>query len=68
MLTFQVARAAAGQARPGGTPLFMTGARQPGVVLPAAAIAAAALPALGANLALELAPVRGNPPPRSHHV
>ena len=62
MLTLQVARNAMGIVRPGGTLVFMTGtgARQPGVGLSVAAIAAAALPALVANLALELAPVRVN--------
>jgi len=62
ILTLQVARYAAGKVRPGGTLLFMTGtgARQPGVGLSIAAIAAAALPALTANLALEVAPVRVN--------
>jgi NAD(P)-dependent dehydrogenase (short-subunit alcohol dehydrogenase family) len=62
LLTFQVARGAAGKVRPGGTLLFMTGtaARHPGVGLGIAAIFAAALPALTANLALELAPIRVN--------
>jgi len=62
LLALQVARDAAGTMRPTGTLLFMTGtgARQPGVGLTIAAIAAAALPALTANLALELAPVRVN--------
>jgi NAD(P)-dependent dehydrogenase (short-subunit alcohol dehydrogenase family) len=62
MLTLQVARDAMGTVRPGGTLLFMTGTgtRQPGVGLSIAAITAAALPALVANLGLELAPVRVN--------
>ena len=61
-LTLHVARDAAGKVRPGGTLLFMTGtgARRPGPGLAIAAITAAALPALTANLALELAPVRVN--------
>ena len=48
--------------KPGGTLLFMggTGARRPGVGLGIAATLTAALPALTANLALELAPVRVN--------
>ena len=61
-LTLHVARNAAGKMRPGGTLLFMTGtgARHPGIGLTIAAIEAAALPAITANLALELAPVRVN--------
>jgi NAD(P)-dependent dehydrogenase (short-subunit alcohol dehydrogenase family) len=61
-LTLQVARDAADKVRPGGTLLFITGtgARRPGVGLAMASIVAAALPALTANLALELAPVRVN--------
>jgi NAD(P)-dependent dehydrogenase (short-subunit alcohol dehydrogenase family) len=62
LLTLRVARRAAVAVRPGGTLLYMTGtgARRPGVGLSIAAIFAAALPALTANLALELAPVRVN--------
>jgi NAD(P)-dependent dehydrogenase (short-subunit alcohol dehydrogenase family) len=58
----EVARGVAGGVRPGGTLIFMTGtaARRPGIGLSIAAILAAALPALTANLALELAPVRVN--------
>jgi NAD(P)-dependent dehydrogenase (short-subunit alcohol dehydrogenase family) len=61
-LTLQVARDAADKVRPGGTLLFMsgTGARRPGVGLAIASTVTAALPALVANLALELAPVRVN--------
>jgi NAD(P)-dependent dehydrogenase (short-subunit alcohol dehydrogenase family) len=61
-LTLQVARDAAGKVRPGGTLIFMTGtaARRAGAGLAIAATVAAALPALTANLALELAPVRVN--------
>jgi NAD(P)-dependent dehydrogenase (short-subunit alcohol dehydrogenase family) len=61
-LTLHVARDAADKVRPGGTLLFMTGtaARQTGAGLAIAATVAAALPALTANLALELAPVRVN--------
>ena len=61
-LTLHVARDAADKARPGGTLLFITGtgARHPGLGLGIASTLAAALPALTANLALELAPVRVN--------
>jgi NAD(P)-dependent dehydrogenase (short-subunit alcohol dehydrogenase family) len=62
LLVLRAARHCAGAVRPGGTLLYMTGtgARRPGVGLSIAAIFAAALPALTANLALELAPVRVN--------
>ena len=62
LLMLQVARNAAGKVRPGGTLLFMggTGARRPGIGLGIASAVTAALPALTANLALELAPVRVN--------
>jgi NAD(P)-dependent dehydrogenase (short-subunit alcohol dehydrogenase family) len=62
MLALQVARHAAGKMKPGGTLLFMggTGARRPGVGTGIASTVTAALPALIANLALELAPVRVN--------
>ncbi len=62
LLVLQVARNAAHKVRPGGTLLFMggTGARRPGVGLGIASTVTAALPALTANLALELAPVRVN--------
>jgi NAD(P)-dependent dehydrogenase (short-subunit alcohol dehydrogenase family) len=58
----QVARNAIGKVRPGGTLLFMggTGARRPAAGLAIAAAVTAALPALVANLALELAPIRVN--------
>ena len=48
--------------RPGGSLLFVggTGARRPGVGLAIASTLTAALPALTANLALELAPTRVN--------
>ena len=61
----QVARHAAGKVRPGGTLLFMsgTGARRPGIGLALAATVTAALPALVANLALEIAPVRSTSSP-----
>ena len=62
LLALQVARNAAPKVRPGGTLLFMggTGARRPSVGLAIASAMTAALPALTANLALELAPVRVN--------
>jgi len=62
LLVLQVARNAAHKVRPGGTLLFMsgTGGRRPGIGLALASTVTAALPALTANLALELAPVRVN--------
>ncbi len=62
LLVLQVARNAAHKVRPGGTLLFMggTGVRRPGIGVGIASTVAAALPALTANLALELAPVRVN--------
>jgi NAD(P)-dependent dehydrogenase (short-subunit alcohol dehydrogenase family) len=58
----RVARLAAPRMRAGGTLLFVggTGARHPSVGLALAAAVTAATPALVANLALELAPVRVN--------
>ena len=62
LLAFQIGRQAADKVRPGGTLLFMggTGARRPGVGLGLASTVTAAMPALVASLALELAPVRVN--------
>jgi NAD(P)-dependent dehydrogenase (short-subunit alcohol dehydrogenase family) len=62
LLALQVARHAANRVRPGGTLLLMggTGARRPGIGLAIASTVTAALPALTASLALELAPVRVN--------
>jgi NAD(P)-dependent dehydrogenase (short-subunit alcohol dehydrogenase family) len=62
MLMVGVARHAAGKLRPGGTLLFMggTGARHPGVGVGLSSAMTAALPALTASLALEIAPVRIN--------
>src|SRR5262245_50381227 len=62
LLPMHIARSVTGRVRPGGTLLFMggTGGRRPalGLTLPGAITAAG--PALIANLALELAPVRVN--------
>lgn len=57
-----VARGSVGRVRPGGTLVFMggTGAKRPALGIGAVAAVTAALPALIANLALELAPVRVN--------
>jgi NAD(P)-dependent dehydrogenase (short-subunit alcohol dehydrogenase family) len=62
LLMLQVARNAAPKMRPGGTLLFMggTGGRRPGIGLGIVPTVTAALPALTASLALELAPVRVN--------
>jgi NAD(P)-dependent dehydrogenase (short-subunit alcohol dehydrogenase family) len=62
MLLLGVARHAASKVRPGGTLLSMAGisARDTGVGLSIGAAVNAALPALTANLALEIAPVRVN--------
>jgi NAD(P)-dependent dehydrogenase (short-subunit alcohol dehydrogenase family) len=62
MVMLGVARYAAGKVRPGGTLLFMggTGARRPAVGLGISSALTAALPALTASLALEVAPVRVN--------
>jgi len=62
LLTLRVAREARARVRSAGSLLFITGtgARRAGVGLTIAAIAAAALPAITANLALELAPIRVN--------
>ena len=61
-LAFHLARAAVGKVRPGGTLLFMggTGGRRPGVGLALIGALTAAHPALVANLAVELAPIRVN--------
>ena len=62
MLMLQVAQNAAHKVRPGGTLLFMggTGGRRPGIGRAIVSTVTAALPALTANLALELAPIRVN--------
>jgi len=62
MLMLGVARHASGKVRPGGTLLFMggTGGRHTGPGLGIISAGTAALPALTANLAIEIAPVRVN--------
>jgi NAD(P)-dependent dehydrogenase (short-subunit alcohol dehydrogenase family) len=61
-LAVEVTRQAAARMRPGGTLLFMVGtdARRPGRGQSLMAAGTAALPALVANLAVEVAPVRVN--------
>jgi NAD(P)-dependent dehydrogenase (short-subunit alcohol dehydrogenase family) len=61
-LPLQVARSAIGRVRPGGTLLFVggTGGRRPGVGLSLIGAMTAAMPALVANLAVEIAPIRVN--------
>jgi NAD(P)-dependent dehydrogenase (short-subunit alcohol dehydrogenase family) len=61
-LPLHLARAAVTRVRPAGSLLFMggTGARRPTAGLALAAAMTAALPALVASLALELAPIRVN--------
>ena len=62
VLSIAVAQHAVGRVRPGGTLLFMggTGGRRRGPGLSLIAAGTAALPALIANLALEVAPIRVN--------
>jgi NAD(P)-dependent dehydrogenase (short-subunit alcohol dehydrogenase family) len=61
MLMLGVARYAGPKVRPGGTLLFMSGTGgRPGIGLGIISAMSAALPALAANLALEIAPVRVN--------
>ena len=62
LVALEVARCAAGRVRPPGSLIFMggTGARRPRTGLAIASAASAALPALIASLALELAPIRVN--------
>jgi NAD(P)-dependent dehydrogenase (short-subunit alcohol dehydrogenase family) len=61
-LAFEVARQARNRVRAGGTLIFMsgTGARHAAVGLGVASAITAAMPAVTANLALELAPIRVN--------
>jgi NAD(P)-dependent dehydrogenase (short-subunit alcohol dehydrogenase family) len=60
--TLEVARHAVKTVRPGGTLLLIagTGARRPTVGISISALLTAGLPALAANLALEIAPIRVN--------
>ncbi len=62
LVPLRIGQHAVGKVRPGGTLLFMsgTGARRPAKGQAIAAIGTAGIPALVANLALELAPVRVN--------
>jgi NAD(P)-dependent dehydrogenase (short-subunit alcohol dehydrogenase family) len=62
MLMLGVARYSSGKVHPGGTLLFMggTGARDPAEGVGVSSAMTAALPALTASLALEIAPVRIN--------
>jgi NAD(P)-dependent dehydrogenase (short-subunit alcohol dehydrogenase family) len=62
LLMLQIARNAGPRMRPGGTLVFMggTGGRRPSIGLGIVPTVTAALPALTASLALELAPVRVN--------
>jgi NAD(P)-dependent dehydrogenase (short-subunit alcohol dehydrogenase family) len=60
-LAIAVAQHAVGRVRPGGTLLFMAGtSREQGVGMSLMAASGAALPALIANLAVEVAPIRVN--------
>jgi NAD(P)-dependent dehydrogenase (short-subunit alcohol dehydrogenase family) len=61
-LALHVGQGAAAKVRPGGTLIFMTGTggRRPGVGLALSTASSAAMPAVVANLALELAPIRVN--------
>jgi NAD(P)-dependent dehydrogenase (short-subunit alcohol dehydrogenase family) len=58
----RVARACVGRVRPGGSITYISGthARRPGPGLSLAAVGAASLPVIAANLAVELAPIRVN--------
>ncbi|MRG58053.1 SDR family oxidoreductase [Phyllobacterium sp. SYP-B3895] len=62
LLALNVARNAAGKVRPAGSLIFMggTGARRPRLGLAIVSTVTVAFPALIANLALELAPIRVN--------
>jgi NAD(P)-dependent dehydrogenase (short-subunit alcohol dehydrogenase family) len=62
LLALAVARGAAGKVSPLGSLIFMggTGSRRPRAGLAIASTATVALPALIANLAIELAPIRVN--------
>jgi NAD(P)-dependent dehydrogenase (short-subunit alcohol dehydrogenase family) len=60
--SLRVARDCIGRVRPGGSIVFLTGtgARRTAIGTTVAAISAAAIPAITANVALELAPIRAN--------
>ncbi|GAA3599966.1 SDR family oxidoreductase [Kribbella ginsengisoli] len=60
--SLRVARCSAGRVRPGGSLTLLTGshARRPAPGLTVAAIAAASVPVIAANAAVELAPIRVN--------
>jgi NAD(P)-dependent dehydrogenase (short-subunit alcohol dehydrogenase family) len=60
--SLRIAKACAGRVRAGGSLTLITGtyARRPGVGLVVAAIEATAVPAIVANIAVELAPMRAN--------
>jgi NAD(P)-dependent dehydrogenase (short-subunit alcohol dehydrogenase family) len=62
MVPLKVAQEATGRVRPGGTLLFIggTGGRRPGVGLSLITAMTAAMPALTASLAVEIAPIRVN--------
>ena len=62
LLALQVAHHSANKVRPGGTLIFMsgTGGRRPAIGMSIAGAGTAAMPALAANLAIEIAPVRVN--------
>ena len=61
-LAISIAQHATGRVRPGGTLIFIggTGGRRPGPGMSLLSAATAALPALVANLAVEIAPIRVN--------
>ena len=60
--SLRIAGLCRGRVRPGGSLTLITGthARRPGIGLSLAAISAAAVPAIAANAAVELAPIRVN--------
>jgi NAD(P)-dependent dehydrogenase (short-subunit alcohol dehydrogenase family) len=62
LMALQVARHSAKKVKPGGTLIFMggTGGRRSAIGMSIAGAVTAALPALTANLALEIAPIRVN--------
>ena len=62
LVPLRIGQHAGGHVRPGGSLLFMsgTGARRPAKGQATAAMGTAAMPALVANLALEIAPIRVN--------